>query len=64
MSRSSLAKPWYDYVGLESLQSHATLDASDAASIVWLDIDNTLYSHMETRYVEFVAYDGTTAFQT
>lgn len=47
--RAPLAQPWQAYVGLERLSTFR--DAADADAIVWLDIDNTLYSHMETRYV-------------
>lgn len=49
--RPRLAQPWRAYVGLESL-TPTFRDASDAQAIVWLDIDNTLYSHMETRIAD------------
>ncbi|WFD19746.1 hypothetical protein MCAP1_001982 [Malassezia caprae] len=48
--RVPLAEPWQAYVGLERLSTYR--DASDAEAIVWLDIDNTLYSHMETRIAD------------
>lgn len=46
----SLDKPWHEYVGFESLRREP-VDASDSECILWLDIDNTLYSHAETRCV-------------
>ena len=45
-----LQRPWHNYVGLEVIG--APTDASDARAIVWFDIDNTLYSHAETRFVQ------------
>jgi len=46
----SLDKPWHEYVVFESLRQEA-VEASEEECILWLDIDNTLYSHAETRCV-------------
>jgi len=60
--RAPLAEPWQAYAGLERLSTFR--DASDAEAIVWLDIDNTLYSHMETRYARCTDAGSLTAWSS
>ncbi|KAL4402250.1 nucleotidase [Malassezia pachydermatis] len=51
--RPTLDKPWSSYLGMDPLID-GPIDASQAEAIVWLDIDNTLYSHMETRIADLM----------
>ncbi|KAI3622860.1 hypothetical protein GLX27_004036 [Malassezia furfur] len=44
---------WRLHVGLEPLPTY--VDAHDAQAILWLDIDNTLYSQVDTRIPELMA---------
>ncbi|WFC96813.1 hypothetical protein MBRA1_003476 [Malassezia brasiliensis] len=44
---------WRAHVGFEPLATYA--DAHDAQAVLWLDIDNTLYSQVDTRIPELMA---------
>ncbi|WFD04473.1 hypothetical protein MOBT1_003183 [Malassezia obtusa] len=48
-----LDRPWREYVGFVPLAAFE--DARDAEAVLWLDIDNTLYSQVETRIPELMA---------
>ncbi|WFD01224.1 hypothetical protein MYAM1_003986 [Malassezia yamatoensis] len=45
-----LTRSWRECVGFQPLSGYQ--EGKDANAILWLDIDNTLYSQVETRYVK------------